>query len=372
MFIAETYLTAVADGLDIPIDTLRLKNLYEESQSTPFLQKIDTDWHIPRLLAELKEECSYSQRQVEVSKFNEVHKWRKRGMTLLPSKFGISFATAIHLNQGTASVKIYADGSILLHHGGTEMGQGLHTKMAQICAQELNVPLDAVFTDNNSTYYTANAAPTAASAGSDLNGMAVKDACHKLNARLEPYWTKFGRDASMKTIAHAAYLDRVDLSATGFWKMPKVGFKWGEYDPLVQKPMYYYFTQVSSTPRIQGIFSITHGVFFITSGSSSPSVKMTISSGRGLQRSRTRSPDGHLHNSPERHQDGHRPLHQPSHRLRTSRGRLHPRRRPLYHGRIALDPSQRPASHDRARNVQNPLLQRHPTGLQCQLFARCK
>lgn len=115
--------------------------------------------------------------------------------------------------------------------------------MLQVCAQELNVPLDAVYTSETATYYTANASPTAASSGSDLNGMAIKDACDQLNARLKPYRDKFGPDASIKTIAHAAYLDRVNLSATGFWKMPKVGFKWGVYDVAAQKPMYYYFTQ---------------------------------------------------------------------------------------------------------------------------------
>ncbi|KAJ9607417.1 hypothetical protein H2200_008490 [Cladophialophora chaetospira] len=243
MFIAETYMTAVAEGLDIPIDELRLKNLYKAKQLTPFLQSIDEDWHIPLLLSSLKAECDFERRKIAVATFNSRNKWKKRGISLLPSKFGISFATAIHLNQASAAVKIYADGSILLHHGGTEMGQGLYTKMAQIAAQELNVPLDAVYTDNTSSYYTANVAPTAASAGSDLNGMAIKNACDQLNERLKPYREKFGPEASMKTIAHAAYLDRVDLSASGFWKMPTVGFRWGNYDPETQKPMYYYFTQ---------------------------------------------------------------------------------------------------------------------------------
>ncbi len=187
MFIAETYMTAVAEGLGIPIDELRLKNVYKENHLTPFLQKIDEDWHIPQLLSELKAECIYEKRRMEVEAYNSRNRWKKRGISLLPSKFGISFATAIHLNQASAVVKIYADGSILLHHGGTEMGQGLYTKMAQIAAQELNVPLDAVFTDNTSSYYTANVAPTAASAGSDLNGMAIKDACDQLNERLKPY-----------------------------------------------------------------------------------------------------------------------------------------------------------------------------------------
>ena len=146
---------------------------------------------------------------------------------MIPTKFGLSFATAVHLNQAGASVKIYADGSVLLHHGGTEMGQGLYTKMCQVAAQELNVPVDAIFTQDTTTYQIANASPTAASSGSDLNGMAVKHACDQLNERLKPFREKYGADAPMKIIAHAAYLERVNLAANGFWRMPRIGYKWG-------------------------------------------------------------------------------------------------------------------------------------------------
>ena len=242
MYITECFMSAIAEGLDIPIDELRVKNLYKQGNSTPFLQQIDKDWHIPQMLQELRETAQYDQRKREIEAFNAKNKWKKRGICLIPTKFGLSFATALHLNQAGASVKIYADGSVLLHHGGTEMGQGLYTKMCQVAAQELNVPVDAIFTQDTATYQVPNASPTAASSGSDLNGMAVKNACDQLNERLKPYWEKYGRTAPMKTIAHAAYLDRVNLAATGYWKMPKIGYQWGNYkDP---KPMYYYFTQV--------------------------------------------------------------------------------------------------------------------------------
>ena len=243
MFIAETYMCAVAEGLDMSVDNLRTMNLYKENESTPFHQKIDQDWHIPQLLKQLREECSFDSRRCQVDSFNKSHKWKKRGMSMLPVKFGISFATALHLNQASANVKIFADGSVLLHHGGTEMGQGLYTKMCQVAAQELNVPLDAVYTQDTASYTTANSSPTAASAGSDLNGMAIKDACDQLNERLKPYWDRFGPDAMMKQVAHAAYLDRVSLSASGFWKMPRIGHEWGNYDKNTVKPMYYYWTQ---------------------------------------------------------------------------------------------------------------------------------
>ncbi|CAL3968529.1 unnamed protein product [Diplocarpon coronariae] len=251
MFIAETYMTAVAEGLNMSIDKLRLKNLYKVGEHTPFLQKIDKDWHIPMMLQQVRKEAQYDSRRAAIEKFNKEHKWRKRGMSMIPTKFGLSFATAVHLNQATASVKIYADGSILLHHGGTEMGQGLYTKMCQVAAQELNVPLDAIYTQDTTTYQSANASPTAASSGSDLNGMAVKNACDQLNERLQPFRETYGKDAPMRTLAHAAYLDRVSLAAAGYWKMPKIGYKWGSYDVKTVKPMYYYFTQGVAVSEVE-------------------------------------------------------------------------------------------------------------------------
>jgi xanthine dehydrogenase/oxidase len=124
MFIAESYMTAVAEELDMSVDDLRILNLYKKGEHTPFLQEIDVDWHIPQLFKETKEQCNYEERKAAIEVFNKKNKWKKRGIAMLPVKFGLSFATALHLNQATASVKIFADGSVLLHHGGTEMGQG--------------------------------------------------------------------------------------------------------------------------------------------------------------------------------------------------------------------------------------------------------
>ncbi|KAF2085591.1 hypothetical protein K490DRAFT_58488 [Saccharata proteae CBS 121410] len=251
MYITEQYMTAVAEGLGIDIDDLRLKNLYKVGDRTPFLQKIDEDWHVPTMIEQLKKSSKYEARKAEVAKFNATNKWRKRGISLIPTKFGLSFATALHLNQAGAYIKIYADGSILLHHGGTEMGQGLYTKMCQVAAQELGVPLDSIFTQDSQSYQVANASPTAASSGSDLNGMAVKDACDQLNERLKPYWEKYGREAPMSQIAHAAYLDRVNLAANGFWKMPRIGYTWNVWDVEKNKDMYYYFTQGTAVSEVE-------------------------------------------------------------------------------------------------------------------------
>lgn len=251
MYFAELIMYNIAEGLGMDVDELRWKNLYTPGQHTPFFQKIDEDWHVPMLLTQLNRSSDYDERKAAVVEFNSKNRWRKRGICLVPSKFGLSFATALHLNQAGAYIKIYHDGSVLLHHGGTEMGQGLYTKMCQIAAQELGTPLDAIYTQDSQTYQIANASPTAASSGSDLNGMAVKNACDQINERLQPYREKLGKDAPLKALAHAAYLDRVNLAANGFWKMPKVGYTWGDTNPDTVKPMYYYWTQGACCSEVE-------------------------------------------------------------------------------------------------------------------------
>lgn len=237
MFIMETCMEECADRLGIPIDRLREINFYEPLGLTHFNQAV-TDWHVPLMYKQVQEESNYAERKAAVSKFNESHKWRKRGMALIPTKFGISF-TALFLNQAGALVHIYHDGSILVAHGGTEMGQGLHTKMTQIAAQALQVPLDNVHISETATNTVANASSTAASASSDLNGYAIFNACKQLNERLAPYREKLGPQATMKELAHAAYFDRVNLSAQGFYKTPEIGYTWGEN----KGKMFFYFTQ---------------------------------------------------------------------------------------------------------------------------------
>jgi xanthine dehydrogenase/oxidase len=333
------------------VDELRSKNLYKIGEHTPFLQYIDEDWHVPLLLEQLRRSAEYEKRKKAVEDFNAKNRWKKRGICLIPTKFGLSFATALHLNQGAAYVKIYHDGSVLLHHGGTEMGQGLFTKMCQIAAQELGTPLDAIFTQDTSTYQIANASPTAASSGSDLNGMAVKDACDQLNERLKPYREKFGKDAPLKELVHAAYLDRVNLAANGFWKMPRVGYKWGDYDINTVKPMYYYFTQGAGSSEVE--------VDLLTGDSTVLRTDLMMVSHNFFPSQTTYT---NIYT-------GRRQLHQPRHRLRPNRRRLHSRPRPLHPGRNALDALRR-AIHPRPRHIQDPWFQRHPTGLQRIIVAR--
>jgi len=245
MFIAESYMEEIADRLDIPVEKLREINFYKPLEETHFNQSLK-DWHVPIMYQQVKDEVQYAERQEAITKFNETHKWKKRGLALIPTKFGISF-TALFLNQAGALVHIYHDGSVLVAHGGTEMGQGLHTKMTMIAAEALGVPLSDVYISETATNTVANTSSTAASASSDLNGYATFNACAQINARLAPYREKFGKDAPMKKLASAAYFDRVNLSANGFYKTPDIGYTWG---PNVGQ-MFFYFTQGVSAAEVE-------------------------------------------------------------------------------------------------------------------------
>lgn len=249
LFVAESYMSEVADRLGLPVEELRARNMYAVGELTPFNQALTTDWHVPLMYGRLRAETGYDERVAAAARFNAGHRWRKRGLALIPTKFGISF-TALWLNQAGALVHVYHDGSVLVAHGGTEMGQGLHTKMTMIAAQALGVPLDTVFISETATNTVANASATAASASSDLNGYAVQNACEQLNERLAPYRARLGIQgiqAGLRELAHAAYADRVNLSAQGFYKTPEIGYSW-EHN---RGKMYFYFTQGVAAAEVE-------------------------------------------------------------------------------------------------------------------------
>ncbi|KAK6438877.1 hypothetical protein LTR95_004923 [Oleoguttula sp. CCFEE 5521] len=245
MFIAETYMEEIADHLKIPVEELRQKNMYKTNEPTHFKQELK-DWYVPLMYKQVLEESKYAQRRADIATFNKEHKWKKRGLSIIPTKFGISF-TALFLNQAGALVHIYHDGSVLVAHGGTEMGQGLHTKMTMIAAEALGVPQENVYISETATNTVANTSSTAASASSDLNGYAIWNACEQLNERLAPFREKLGKEATMKQLAHAAYFDRVNLSANGFYKTPDIGYVWG---PNTGQ-MFFYFTQGVAAAEVE-------------------------------------------------------------------------------------------------------------------------
>jgi xanthine dehydrogenase large subunit len=220
-------------------------------QTTPYHQRV-TDCIINALTDRLSQSADYTARRDKIAAWNAANPLLKRGIAITPVKFGISF-TLTHLNQAGALVHVYQDGSIHLNHGGTEMGQGLFLKVAQVAAARFGVPLDAVKITATDTAKVPNTSATAASSGSDLNGMAVQNACDEIIARMtahlaEHYQTHDIRFAdgmvrigdneiSFAQAAMQAYENRISLSATGFYKTPDI-----EWDRIAGRgqPFYYF------------------------------------------------------------------------------------------------------------------------------------
>ncbi|MEK9895480.1 MAG: molybdopterin cofactor-binding domain-containing protein, partial [Burkholderiaceae bacterium] len=190
MFGIETVIEEIANRLGKdPLEVRRI-NLYRDPKQSGDPQSLTTqygqvieDFVADRVIDEVAQRAGYTQRRAEVAAFNAAHSQRKRGLSLTPLKFGISF-TATMLNQGGALVNIYMDGSVSVNHGGTEMGQGLNTKMAQVAADGLGVPVHKIRVTATDTQKVPNASATAASSGADINGAAIGNACEALRERL--------------------------------------------------------------------------------------------------------------------------------------------------------------------------------------------
>ncbi|OUS40910.1 xanthine dehydrogenase molybdopterin binding subunit, partial [Oleispira antarctica] len=257
--------------------TIRKRNLYgikhdhirtadgevDERNQTHYGQIVENNV-LPELIEELETTSEYWKRREEIKEFNANSPFLKKGLSLTPVKFGISF-TVQFLNQAGALVHVYTDGSIHLNHGGTEMGQGLFLKVAQVVAEEFQVDLDNIQVSATNTETVPNTSPTAASSGTDLNGMAARDACLRIkagmvkfaaehyaseddkvqeeNVRFDNNQVVITKDSGEEvTVPFAdfvqqAYMGRVPLSSTGFYKTPKI-----HYDRASGqgRPFYYY------------------------------------------------------------------------------------------------------------------------------------
>jgi xanthine dehydrogenase large subunit len=229
---------AFATGLD-PLD-VRKRNFYGLGgrDITPYHQRID-DNIIAQIVERLESSSRYRERRQAIREANEASRVVKRGIALTPVKFGISF-TATWFNQAGALVHVYKDGSIHLNHGGTEMGQGLYVKVAQVVAEEFQLGLDRVKITATTTGKVPNTSATAASAGSDLNGMAAQSAARMIKARLVGFLAEEwgvpadeilfeaglvrsgNKSMTFEELVHAAYMARIQLSAAGFYKTPKI------------------------------------------------------------------------------------------------------------------------------------------------------
>ena len=234
---------------------VRQANFYgkESRNTTPYGMKVE-DNIIPELVDELKKKADYEERRQQAAAFNRDSPVLKRGLALTPVKFGIAF-TATFYNQAGALLHVYRDGTVLLNHGGTEMGQGLYTKVAQVVAGEFQIDLDKVRCTAADTSKVPNTSATAASSGSDLNGMAARLAAGKIKRRLAEFAAqKYGETPEQVSFTPAgvrvgetligfaelverAYLARISLSATGYYRTPKIA-----YDPktLRGRPFFYF------------------------------------------------------------------------------------------------------------------------------------
>ncbi|WP_243058166.1 xanthine dehydrogenase molybdopterin binding subunit [Nocardioides sp. SR21] len=212
MLVVEDVLGRCAPLLGIAADELRRRNFYADGQATPYGQPVRHPERIERAWQQVTESGELARRTAEVAAFNEASPHRKRGLAITPVKFGISF-NFTSFNQAGALVLVYKDGSVLINHGGTEMGQGLHTKMLQVAASTLGVPLAKVRLAPTRTDKVPNTSATAASSGTDLNGAAVKDACEQILERLAGV-----PGDTWEARVHRAYLDRIQLFAAGYYK----------------------------------------------------------------------------------------------------------------------------------------------------------
>lgn len=222
MIFAENWMTDIAKVCKVNQCFVRELNFYPEGSSTHYNQQV-IDSQIQPIWQELKFRSDYDNRVASIAQFNINNRWRKRGIAIIPTKFGVAFGVSF-LNQAGALVHLYTDGSVLLTHGGTEMGQGLHTKMQAVCARAFGIPMEQVHITETSTSLVPNSSPTAASASSDLNGFAILNACEQINERLQPFKDK-NPNGTLKEWATDAWLACVSLSAAGFYKTPNLGFR---------------------------------------------------------------------------------------------------------------------------------------------------
>ncbi len=237
----ETVIDEIAFALNLDALDVRKRNFYgvTDRNVTPYHQLV-TDFTVPAIVEQLEQKSEYRSRRQSINAFNAANPVLKKGLALTPVKFGISF-TATHLNQGGALLHMYSDGTVHLNHGGTEMGQGLFTKVAQIVSAELGIGVEAIRISSTRTDKVPNTSPTAASSGTDINGMAAMNAARTLKDRLvEHLCSEYGCSAgslhfsvngvaidgadsiTWPQLAQSAWLARVSLSATGFYKTPDI------------------------------------------------------------------------------------------------------------------------------------------------------
>jgi xanthine dehydrogenase large subunit len=267
MLVIEEILDEAARRLGLPPDVVRERNFYRDGDTTHYGQPVKDAGRIEVLWRRLKESSDFLGRREAIHRWNARHEHLKRGLAITPVKFGISF-TATFFNQGAALVLIYRDGSVQVNHGGAEMGQGLHTKIQQIAADSLGLDFDDVRVMPTRTDKVPNTSATAASAGTDLNGAAVADACSELRRRLAQVACRLvgcdvnavefshgrifpkgdeARSIAFAKLCEAAYRERVPLFAQGFYSTPGI-----HYDPRTGRGApFHYFAYAAAVSEVE-------------------------------------------------------------------------------------------------------------------------
>ncbi|MFW6188051.1 MAG: xanthine dehydrogenase molybdopterin binding subunit [Actinomycetota bacterium] len=267
MLVIEEALGRCAPLLGLDPTELRRRNLYVPGQSTPYGQPVRHAERLDAIWRQLQDRAEVERRRGEIAAFNAAHPDTKRALAVTPVKFGISFNLTA-FNQAGALVHVYRDGSVLINHGGTEMGQGLHTKMRQVAATALGVPLETVRLAPTRTDKVPNTSATAASSGADLNGGAVKNACEQIRDRLaevaarrfdiHPDDVRFvdgtvtgigfhDRAISFAELAHDAYFQRISLWAAGYYRTE--GLHWD--GARMQGEPFKYFSYGASVSEVE-------------------------------------------------------------------------------------------------------------------------
>jgi xanthine dehydrogenase molybdopterin-binding subunit B len=265
MLVMEDILDHIARRLGLQPEVVRERNLYRgsgETNTTHYGQELG-DERIPKIWSTLSRSAKLEERRARIDAFNAKSAHVKRGIAITPVKFGISF-TATWLNQAGALVLVYRDGTVQVNHAGTEMGQGLYTKIKGVAMRELGIPASSIRVMRTQTDKVPNTSATAASSGSDLNGQAVRAACITLRERLAPIAAELinaesqmtvpesavvfergivrapqvpGVEIPFERIVDRAYMKQISLSAQGFYRTPGIGY---DKSKGKGKPFYYF------------------------------------------------------------------------------------------------------------------------------------
>jgi len=266
--ILEEAIEHLAYQLGIPPEVVRQLNFYQDAtidsfDCTPYGQELRY-CRINQVWKDLRENAHFDTRSQAVQAFNEANRWRKRGIAMAPIKYGVSY-TYLPMNQASAQVLVYNDGSVLVHHGGIEMGQGLDTKILQIAADTLGIPYDLIQIAYGDTSAVPNASSTGASTGADLQGGAVLAAARQLRERLVDFCkcnqhdphsgipTNWQQDwaGSWKAVVQAASRARVDLSSEASFDSPNLGQLGSDGQLPPGEQMFYYFTYSAAVSEVE-------------------------------------------------------------------------------------------------------------------------